>query len=708
MPFLIFIFIFFFIRTIFLMYISEQKIHMKAKQNGPKAIILIVCVGALFFLLVNLQPGTRPTIDIDAVKSVLIGDESVKSLLPDAKEKAHTAFNPPYRLTRHNLSVCMFHSDHGPYPPPYPLLEQDEAMQRRIQCYCLESTKPRDNVNCVVRIRNALVKRDKGVSIDVLLENTTYDFSAQVQNAGSPFSYLGVHIKAIKGVHERVARPPPYEVPILRTERPVFMAPSIIWVNGHYHAIIGPTGTLQAITTRDAINAFYAENEATEKVRPTSDVEIEHRYNENSSGVMLASAGSCSLMDFTASDRLVVGEDSLRDTPPGPVPPTYLSREMMFIDDLGDRNLPRVGTFDWFARRLGFCFSEVPEESYTVVSDLWVNFVTNQVGTQYRLRRNDSHIHPTPDHMVGRDYLNHCKLQEEEKKAARWSSHRIQGLFKDISPKLSLPSSSNTDEFVRQCTPLRRSRIVEGALTIPSLSGNPLAPQKVVDKPVDPNSDELCVMVVGRKVNDDPGTFRVRGVPPNIEISILEALLLPFEATKASDNEWKAKLHGINKNSGAEACGPETQVPYQFVSYPRTSNVFPNLVVNRSEIEHFSMPHQYSQIRSANLFIIEEGAPLVWSLVASYGSTFIVVYYSHHSRKEHNWGFQPHTDYFAHIPELTGTSRFIFFVIQRGTIPSFASLREAYDRPWKPETLIVMCEGISSHVTSRDDFNSGC
>eukprot|EP00744_Colponema_vietnamica_P020434 GILI01029032.1.p1 GENE.GILI01029032.1~~GILI01029032.1.p1 ORF type:complete len:233 (-),score=2.70 GILI01029032.1:19-717(-) len=138
----------------------------------------------------------------------------------------------------------------------------------------------------------------------------------------------------------------------------------------------------------------------------------------------------------------------------------------------------------------------------------------------------------------------------------------------------------------------------------------------------------------------------------------------------------------------------------------------------RTSFDGMPLAHQYAQVKAANLFIFEEGAPLAWAAHARNGSTFIIVYSSSamrvskgHTKKKskakHNGqvqgGVTSSIDFFALFPQLTGRVRLIFLVHLYGRFPAFSRLREVFDMPWRADTYIIACECNATRVAPWAD-----
>eukprot|EP00742_Colponemidia_sp_Colp-10_P021179 GILJ01024779.1.p2 GENE.GILJ01024779.1~~GILJ01024779.1.p2 ORF type:complete len:235 (-),score=21.92 GILJ01024779.1:171-875(-) len=175
-------------------------------------------------------------------------------------------------------------------------------------------------------------------------------------------------------------------------------------------------------------------------------------------------------------------------------------------------------------------------------------------------------------------------------------------------------------------------------------------------------------------------------------------------------------LELLNHQSGLPPCSTTSALPpfyYSGLTFSNHSLYFPSQKLKRSKnLGQRSLPEQFRLIWETNLFIMEEGAAATWSLNAKYGSTFVIVYGSNFVRNKDkqsgDFRYQPTTRFFIHSPDLFGKVRMIFFVYQYGRLPSFAKLREAFDRPFKAESIIVACECNVTRVLPWNEGKPDC
>eukprot|EP00744_Colponema_vietnamica_P019681 GILI01027879.1.p1 GENE.GILI01027879.1~~GILI01027879.1.p1 ORF type:complete len:238 (+),score=26.98 GILI01027879.1:79-714(+) len=188
-----------------------------------------------------------------------------------------------------------------------------------------------------------------------------------------------------------------------------------------------------------------------------------------------------------------------------------------------------------------------------------------------------------------------------------------------------------------------------------------------------------------------------------------------------SHTSAKAMLEQLNLDAGLKVCATPSLSPafkYECLNFPASSPYFNASQRSRTDFTAVPVAEQFAQIRAANLFIFEEGAPLAWALTAKAGSTFVCVYNSNLMRYDGDRGrwrtvqkvgnntmvfetlepakrlgkFRPATDFFVTMPHLVGKVRLIILAYQYSRWPSMAKLREVFDLPFEPETYVITCE----------------
>lgn len=689
-------------------------------------------------------------------------------------------------------------------------MSDEEAFGGRWQCFCLEQ-KPNDFNNCFSRFLNATIYRsyqspETRERTIVLLDNVGFEVhDLRVDSSREPWTAHAVRLYTTKecrieeqthkvwvgnlsipscgSIYLNFSTTSPYNEPFTFTESPLLLIPVLTVQQNHYHSIAGPSGILQYMMSRNAINKYYFDREVARRNGLTNSLngtdwyppliqgdesffnKSYNRLNPASSRVDISNRGSCSIMNFSSADDGDAGW-LLKDIVSPPItvqelinhrlPPTYLSREMLVGYDMADRVPKTLGTIGWFGRREGFCNLDLPHESYAVVKDLWVNLIGKHLTTQWLQRKKPYDLAALTDIVTAEEYLNFCALQDEETAAARWSVEQIISIWDKFKPPLTSPQSEVNALAERVCMSVNRPPGLDGKI------------------------DSLCVLAIGRKLSYD--VTRTRGLPPNIENMIVTALvmplsgLVPLSATPMEematslwwgwDNETRSRrcetiiacasdgcpgeaeaikalspdtgtakgaLEQLNLNAGLRPCSTPGLSPgffYDCVRFPSSSPYYNASKFRRADFGSMSVVEQFAQIRAANLFIFEEGAPLTWALAAKAGSTFICVFNSNFMRYEgdkgrwrtvrkevkvdgrtemieelepahYNGGYSPQTEFFATMPHLLGKVRLIIVVYQYNRWPSMAKLREVYDFPFEAETYVVTCECDHTRIVPR-------
>eukprot|EP00744_Colponema_vietnamica_P020263 GILI01028774.1.p1 GENE.GILI01028774.1~~GILI01028774.1.p1 ORF type:complete len:489 (-),score=43.46 GILI01028774.1:25-1419(-) len=427
----------------------------------------------------------------------------------------------------------------------------------------------------------------------------------------------------------------------------------------------------------------------------------------------------------------------------------------------------------WFGRRMGFCQHYVAMGSLVVTTDLWIGMLSGQLGTIWAVRRSELQEEELADIVTAEEYATTCPLGEEELDGLKGSLKEIQSHLDEYVS--STPSSGVSPEIIMNG--IAKPIAANGEDGVPKAGPLPDTTSKrsnisctVIQK--GKGEEPLCVLVMGRELSAD--IERVRGIAPNLEYSILDALLMPFGGLTlkqpVAKEQWRSKwwtwseatrkkaceiqktkferiaipseaatanelIESINHRSGLPPCATtltERSFMFQDLQFPNTSKHFDAPSLRRTSFDGISLQEQYRAIQSANLFIFEEGAPATWTFFTKKGSTVILVYNSNyerwmrtefetyvrnnkgkilsitHTKRDKPESLKMSTEFFTIPPEISENVRVILFVYQHGRLPSFAGLREVFDRPWRAESIIICCECNETRIVPIDFLEREC
>ena len=424
-------------------------------------------------------------------------------------------------------------------------------------------------------------------------------------------------------------------------------------------------------------------------------------------------------------------------------------------------------------------------------------------------------VRPTPlfpplnDTVTLEEYATICPMSRWELKAHRYGLAQMKRVLDEELRRATSYSVSTTTnpESDSSPPPARASASSAPSTAVQHFAGydssnpppchvKPIAVHRSGGSTSSSSTRTVCPLVVARGVSRD--VQRTRGIPKGLEFSIVDALLMPLPTTAsgagaAHETAAAQQLEVLNTKAsgGLPACalGEQTERPflYQGLTFAEETSLMvipasPAVVVGassyssstssssastvplyhpsqlvRRRFDELSMVEQYGLVQSADLFIVEEGAPGVWAyLMGGEGGkgerlssdqkqekqrsaarrrrlqlrrrqVTVVLVFGHNYDRSLRMNDEvvrgdrivavPRSDpievliateFFMTSPFITRNVRVLLFTYQQGRMPSFAKLREAYDRPWRPETVLVGCEGNATRIASFKDLEPLC
>lgn len=669
------------------------------------------------------------------------------------------SLNDTLKLYRHNLSQCVAIGTEVP-----PEAETDLNLRRNLQCWCAERSPP-DGRNCLFRLNNAIIhkryaaKRAQVKTVVYVYSPSIFPLVLHVESS-YPFEIRGysqegwhprnVHRKTVKN-GKKVFRP----VSAVINDSSILMIPDAMHQENFYHSVMGPSGVMQIVATRGAINKFYSEmnqrllsnhtrsrsnlsGEVTSLPSPSIEmsdflgdfirtyVPLRHNHSRfrdfplrQKIDLEMWPVARCPLIprlpsplsDDILSNRSNSNSEGGRPLPSSYSSPTFLAKEILINHHHPMVNSPgAIASFEFMANELGFCQHLLPPFSYTNIegkgNDLWIGKLAGPTGPLLEARRENFAMHLTRSERT--------KLRLENKLNASRRTAGVQATvdvsvtlteellhdplsFAKSSMKESDPTPILMDEFASLCPVEEEEKVVTrwAGREIESVLRGPahLESSKTeeyctkVSRKQKGKVESFCVQVSGRPMV--PLRARTRGLPPNIEIAILNALLTPLDnastplsqtlLSEQSDSRWwsmtsgkraascsnaqapksalspstgstaDTMLEALNHEAGLAPCvAPTTEQAaterakypnategmrvYEGLAFIRSSRWFDVDSIRRTDFSRRHVREQYAGVQATNLFIFEEGAAATWSMFAPRGSTFIIIYNSNVKR----------------------------------------------------------------------------
>lgn len=838
---------------------NAQKSHSFIKTS-PRTILIVTLIAVIAIVSFGIRRDVALSAPLVSNRSGIRLSHSTSTAHAEPVSSLETSVSPHYNdealyaeaekafgdvpMVLHQVPLfnCLDNNYKTHKDVPWRDMSDEAAFRGRWLCYCLEQ-RPRDYHNCFSRFINATIYRSYQSEATrertvVLLDSVGFEgIALQVDSSREPWTAHKVLLYSTRecepnetrvaastwvgnlslptcgAIQPNMSTTAPYTEPFSFSTHPLLLAPVLTVQQNHYHSLAGPSGVLQYIMSRVAINKFYfdrermrrdktgSEGDSSEWYPPIidgSDTSLNTKYifNPTNPRVDISNRGSCSIMNFSSLDDRDYGwrtNNSVSRLPPMStlgrhrLPPTFLSREMLVGYDMAERVPKTLGTIGWFGRREGFCNLDLPHESYSVVRDLWVNLIGKHLTTQWLLRRGQQGDEVSKaDIVLAEEFLKYCPALPEETAAARWSADQMIRTWDAFKPSLATPSYELQQDASTNMRPIYNEgiQLAEGR--------SPIRECMKVNRPPGPDGkiSTLCALAIGRGLHFD--MHRQRGLPPHVEKMIVTALVMPLPSAQTGssliltpkeemvtsrwwgwDNETRSRrcekivpgasqncpneietlkaaadnrtakglLEQLNLDAGLLPCATPSLSPpfwYDCVRFPTTSPYYNASNLLRTNFDSIPVIEQFAQIRAANLFIFEEGAPLSWAMAAQSGSTFICIYNSNFMRYEGDKGrwrtvrkevkvgdrleiieeleparynggsYSPQSEFFVTMPHLLGKVRLILVVYQYSRWPSMAKLREVFDMPFEAETYVVTCECDQTRVVPYPAVKQDC